>query len=119
PAPRTLTEAPRDTAPPVDPITARNDVSKEEFERLSYDSKEPEPRDDYPDNHPPKADKPSGVELSSGQPSSEQDAEIAAAQQRIKLYAFKQTWAIARGQVSEGRHRDALLALTPFYNDPA
>jgi LysM repeat protein len=44
---------------------------------------------------------------------------IAASQARVRLYAFHQAWKAAQDQVKESRHREALLTLSAFYNDPA
>jgi LysM repeat protein len=116
PPPRTLSEAPLETAP----TTTRNAVvADEEVERTSYDAKAPE-RTGYPTNEErPAPTKPSAVEVTSGRSSSDHDPEIEAARQRIRLYAFEATWKTAREQVAQEKHREALLALTPFYNDPA
>ena len=67
----------------------------------------------------PTPDKPSRIEITSGRSSAEADPEIEAAKQRVQLYAFHMAWKAARDQVAQGRHREALLALTPFYHDPA
>jgi len=59
------------------------------------------------------------VSPDSASPSSaSRDAEIEAAKQRMHVYAFHQTWKTAQDQVADGRYREALLALTAFYNDP-
>jgi hypothetical protein len=120
PAPRTLSEAPLEAAPPQDPLTARNAVVAEaEVEPASYDSGVPQDVD-YPlHEERPVPARPSAVEVTSGRSSSEHDPEIEAARQRIQLYAFHTAWKTARDQVSQEKHREALLALTPFYNDPA
>ena len=45
--------------------------------------------------------------------------DIEASKLRVRRYAFQQTWQTAREQVEQDRYREALLALTAFYNDPA
>lgn len=114
PAPRIESEQPADDAH----TAASPAETKEEVQQARYDDR----RDEYPTtNHEeqPTPYKPSSVEIGSGPPSSAMDPEIEAAKQRVQLYAFRMAWKTARDQVAEGKHREALLALTPFYNDPA
>lgn len=70
---------------------------------------------------PPQAEStpPESPGLSAEPTPANDDAEIAAAQQRIRVYAFHQAWKTAQEQASDERYREALLALSPFYNDTA
>lgn len=119
PPPRTM-EEPSPTPPPQDPLSARKAVPAEvgaaDAEGVSY-TREPESAGEYPAQ--PLGSRPTGVDLSSGRSSSDHDSEIEAAQQRIRQYAFQMAWKTAREQVAQERHREALLALTPFYGDAA
>jgi LysM repeat protein len=45
--------------------------------------------------------------------------DIEAAKQRLQRFAFQRAWKTAQEQVAAGRHREALIALSPFYKDPA
>jgi LysM repeat protein len=119
PSSRTVSEATEERVPPKDPVTARSAVEAKEVERTSYDQNASD-NSTYPINEEqPAPKKPSAVEVTSGRSSSDRDPEIEAARQRIQLYAFQMAWKTARDQVSQEKHREALLALTPFYNDPA
>jgi LysM repeat protein len=111
---RTVTSAP---AEKLDVATAESPTIK----KLAYTPKAIEtPSDDYAaEPKKPVVEKPRSVEITSGQSSAATDADIEAAKQRIRLYAFQMAWKTARDQVSQGRHREALLALTPFYGDSA
>jgi LysM repeat protein len=75
----------------------------------------------------PRADhRVSGVSYTPNAPSSNDppakstsNEDIAAAQMRVRLYAFHQAWKGAQEQVREGQYREALLTLSAFYDDPA
>jgi lipoprotein-anchoring transpeptidase ErfK/SrfK len=88
-------------------------------EQTSYEPKQ-ESQNDYPTHYDePTPAKPSSVNITSSRSSAELDPDIEAAKQRVQLYAFHMAWKTAREQVAQGRHREALVALTPFYRDPA
>ncbi len=59
------------------------------------------------------------VNVGSNSSSTIDDAELAASQLRVRKYAFKQAWEAAQEQVAENHHREALAALSAFYNDSA
>jgi LysM repeat protein len=65
------------------------------------------------------ATKESAPSYESARSSSNSDADIEAAKQRVRVYAFHQAWKTAQDQVSDGHYREALLALSAFYNDSA
>jgi LysM repeat protein len=113
PAPRSVSE--------VEPAVVEEEPSdRHPFEQTTYEPREH--ADDYPVPSPrekqQRPEKPNSVKVRSGH-SSADDAEIEAAQRRIRLYGFQTAWKTAQEQVTQGRHREALLALTPFYDDPA
>lgn len=110
----------RAVAPTADAETPLPDpVDKFEAEQTSYDDKQ-EQEDGYPNNYEePTPVKPGAVNITSSRSSAELDPDIEAAKQRVQLYAFHMAWKTAREQVAQGRHREALVALTPFYRDPA
>lgn len=87
------------------------------LQRVAVDQPSPETTPVAPEATPSPAT--SSAYGSSSEGSSSRDAEIEAAKQRLKVYAFRQAWKTAQEQVGDNRYREALLALTPFYNDPA
>lgn len=117
--PRTREEA-SPAPPPQGPLPSRDAVPEDAGGAdVTGRSQTPQPEvaGDYPAE--PLAPLANGVRVVSGTSPSIDDAEIAAAQQRIQLYAFQMAWKTAREQVSQNRHREALLALTPFYGESA
>lgn len=134
--PRSLAEVPApdapgagasaDFVPPADAIGSsgppETTAESSGVRRVKYET-EHIPRDSVPEypeaSRQGAANKPNKIEIGSGASSGDVDAEIEASKARVRLYAFRQAWKTAQDQVSQGRHREALLALTPFYRDPS
>jgi LysM repeat protein len=128
PGSKAKTETSDTSAPPLDPYVARSSANEslgkpEEspVKPAPYVGPEmdPEPNSQPEGNYPDQDDERPGVSVGSTRPSSIDEEEIEASRQRVHLWAFHQAWKTAREQVGQGRHREALLALTPFYRDPA
>jgi hypothetical protein len=114
---RTAKEVPKADSAEQPSDLANADTGRREIAPASF----PAP-DSYPANEregAPTPDRPSRIEITSGRSSAEADSEIEAAKKRVQVYAFHMAWKTARDQVAQAHHREALLALTPFYNDPA
>jgi LysM repeat protein len=114
--------APRDGSPVVEATAPPQDASQyDQIQRSTFET--PAPGSTSPVSSSPYGDGSYSSSESRGPESAtssgSRDAEIEAAKERLRVYAFRQAWATAQEQVADGRHREALLALSAFYNDTA